>query len=199
MAKILTYAQIALLGSMLMACDRTPLTAEQVAHEFWQSVSAGHTGKVKKWVVPVAGLQVQKDDFPEIDEYQFEKMVIEPSQAVFNTNLVTAAEAKPVYVRTYLIKNEEDWQVDYRQTLASYQRQDQVGEIFSQLSEFGDLLNNEINQSLDKLNETLPQLEQEIDQIEKKVETELPQLQEKFKSFLEKLQEFLQRWQQTLV
>ena len=180
---------------MLGACEQKPLSAEDVAHEFWQAVGSGKPTKVEKWVSSETTVPIQQDDFPALMAYQFDKMVIEPQRAVFDTVLTTANEEQAVPVKTFLVNNNEQWQVDYTRTLASYQRHDQVEEIFSQLSELGELLNDEINQSLDKLNETLPKLEQEIDQIEKKVETELPQLQQKFQSFMEKLHEFLQRFQ----
>ncbi|MYM62372.1 hypothetical protein [Pseudomaricurvus sp. HS19] len=198
---ICTRARIVLITAvalMLSACF-TPDTPEGVAEAFWESVIEDNASNAVRY----STLEEQRnfDGFGERWQgftTSWGRLVVDGNEASIETTF-DAADQSPskrrVFV-TYLVRNDDQWLVDYDHTAAGI-RGGVFGELFLRLNRFSQEFSRQFDQSAaqtsSELELMLEQLEAKQEVLSRRAEDALESYSEALESALKELQRSIER------
>lgn len=139
----------------LTACQSAK-TPEQVTTEFWQAIAQADIDTAKELTSPETRELVRIEPKLEKSSLQIGQIIINGFNATVATTLTlnTTDNNPALSFDTVLIKQNDQWQIDYQKTLGNIANQPFSG-IIKSLQDIGDTLNQ-------KLQEQIPLIEQEI-------------------------------------
>lgn len=181
--KIKTYTEPsspALFGLVLLllfisGCQSN--TPEQVSANFWQAIIDNQLATAQQLSTGNSQAQLQTQPHPE-----FQNATVETGQIIINKTdasvetilLLKTAKEQKLSFKTYLIKEQENWKVDYPLT-----QQQLVKNPFNQFFKSLEKLGDSFNQQLEK---QIPLIEKEVQSLGDKLEQQI----EKFSNELDK-------------
>lgn len=180
--------------ALCAACEK-PMTPQEVASRFWIAIERGDARDVKKYVTAADAIALDSlDDVLPISDAVLERTVIEKSTAYIDT-IVTVEGDKPLNfpLKTYLLLEDEQWKVDYQRTIDAVTDASNLASVIHKFQEFGNALQQGIDQSVRELERSLPQIEQELSRIEGQIKQHVPELRERLENFARELERALKQ------
>ncbi len=164
--------------SLLAGCQ-SPKTPDEVTAAFWEAliedkqtrqwynppVSDDQLGAAKGYATPASRDLVEREPYLEEASVQTGQIVINGTDASVETVITTSATDetdKTLTFNTVLAKENDQWQVDYQQTLINISNQPFSG-IIRSLKALGDIFNKQLEQQLPLIEKQLESLGQELE------------------------------------
>ena len=151
--KLVSISALLMLALMLSACNK-PETPQEVSLAFWQSVINNDVAGVVKY--STLGSEQGYDAFAR--EWKgmipsWGKVIIEEREARVHTHISTpdAAKSEMLYFVTYLVKQGNEWKVDYHQTEKVVGTSSAVTDFVNRITTIGD----EISQQFEEAGKTV--------------------------------------------
>lgn len=184
-------------GLMLTGCA-TSLTPMEVSERFWTAVKNGDNQAIKRHIIP--GSEKDSDltgGLLKINRYSLGRTVIDKDEAWIDTTVEVAAN-KPftVPVKTVLEKQDNQWKVDFRTTIAPLENNSDIARLLGNLNDLGMQFSDRLNRSLEELQKNLPDIQKQLEKIEKNMKQKLPELQQRMDELMRQLDEELGRKKQ---
>lgn len=179
---------------LLTGCEEQ-LTPEQTTDAFWSALKTGNETALKKLVSPGSRLlDSEKLNNLEISSWQTGKIIIDGMKSQVETDLeLSGKDNIKTTVQTYLLKNNNHWQIDFDTTMVQLQGEDKLDEVLIRLDEIsGEMLEN-LDDSIEKFQEAMPVIEQELSRIEEKLQEKVPEIKQRLDEFARKLEEALKQ------
>lgn len=179
-------------GFLLTGCA-TNLTPMEVSEQFWTAVKNSDDQSVKKYIL--TGSMNDTDlsgNILHINSYSLGRTVIDQNQAWVDTTVeIAAADPFKVPVKTVLLKENNQWKVDYAATTAPLSGSSDIARLLGSLNDLGIQFSDKLNQSLEELQNNLPDIRQQLEKIEKNMKQKLPELQQRMDELMRQLDEAL--------
>jgi hypothetical protein len=164
-----------------------------VADRFWQAAVAGEAARMREHVrgVDQARLGDTAKLLP-LRQFTLGRTVIDGDTATVDTRVVLGS-ASPVTldIETRLVREGEQWRVDYAATTRSISERGELADVIRQIERLGERLKDGVDQSVDELKRALPALQSELSRIEADIRHKLPELRRRLEEFSRRLQESL--------
>ena len=168
---------------MLAGCI-TSQTPEQVTLAFWTALSEGDVEKAKRYVTKDSrDLVVSSPSQQQLKNASFEtgRIVIDGNHATVETLVHSTTDSNsPRETDTFLtvlVKEDDQWKIDYRQTLDNLSG-NLLGGFFKSLQKLSEKLNKQLEQQLPKIEKELEslgnELEKQIDEFGDELEKAFP-------------------------
>ncbi len=150
----------------ITACQ-TAKTPEQVTTAFWQAIAQADLDTAKKLASPETQQLVRNEPKLENSTLQIGQIIINGVNATVATTLKLspAENNRALSFDTVLLKQNDQWRIDYQQTLHNLANQPFSG-IIKSLEAIGDTLNQQLQQQI-------PLIEQEIESFGKELQQQL--------------------------
>lgn len=179
--------------SLLLAACQQPLLPEQVAEKFWFAVKANNADQIQQysnvfWQTEMDTLKA----VPEFESFTLSTITIQDNTAEIDTTLINKDTSRPIEFTSYLIRTDTIWKVNFNKTINSIDPNDPA-DVIAELSELGELLSDELNESIDELHKALPKIEEELSEFEEKLQEEIPVIRQKIDDLLKNLEELLSK------
>jgi len=151
---------------LITACQPAK-TPEQVTTAFWQAIAQADLDSAKALVSPETQELVRNEPKLENSTLQIGQIIINGVNATVATTLTLAPaeNSRVLSFNTVLVKQNDQWQIDYQQTLHNIANQPFSG-IIKSLQAIGDTLNRQLQQQI-------PLIEQEIESFGKELQQQL--------------------------
>ena len=163
---------------MLSGCQAV-LTPEQVTLAFWEAMAQGNLESARKLATQETQHLVIKQQNLEGASLKTGEVVIDGSNATVSTilTLKKPESNKPLSFNTVLLKEDDQWKVDYQQTLNNLSILP-FGELFKSLRAIGDAINKELEQQIPLLDQQIKSFSEELirqlDEFRRKLEKSIP-------------------------
>jgi hypothetical protein len=183
-----------LLLVLLNASCAQDLTPRDVAVRFWNAIEQGDTRAVKHYVTAADAAALESlDRVLPITKSELKRTVIEDESAFVDTT-VTVDGDKPLDfpLRTYLVREDQRWKVDYERTISAVATAGKLAAVIDKVHEFGDTLQQGIDRSVEQLEQTLPEIERELSRIEDQIKQQVPELRKRLENFTRELKDALE-------
>ena len=151
--KFVSISVLLMLALMLSACNK-PETPQEVSHAFWHSVINDDVAGV----VEYSTLASEKGYDAFAREWKgmipsWGKIIIEEREARVHTHISTpdAAKSEMLYFVTYLVKQGDEWKVDYDKTEKVVRASSAVSDFVDRITSIG----NDISQQLEEAGKTV--------------------------------------------
>lgn len=177
----------------ILAGCATNLTPMEVSDKFWMAVKNRDNQSIKKYVLAEPGNHNNlAENLLNINNYSLGRTVIDQDQAWVDTT-VEIGDSKPfsVPIKTVLLKENNQWKVDYAATVSPISSSSDVARLLGSLNELGAEFADKLNRSLGQLQNDLPEIQRQLEKIEENMKQKLPELQERMEEFLRQLEEAL--------
>ncbi len=180
------------LFATIPGCAR-PLPPQDVADRFWRAVMTQHPAKIRRYV-RAQDQETLKND-PEImpvESFELRRVVIDGDAASIETRITLGAD-KPVAltIKTLLVRENEQWHVDYSGTVQNISLQSNLAQVIEQIEAFGGALKDGIDKSVEEMKKVLPDIERELLRIEEEIKQRVPELRERLEEFTRRLEDSL--------
>lgn len=169
-------------------------TPDQVAEQFW-------AGAVKKNSVIMRRLCSKQtydsgDDFSLLHNttsYLQGKIVIDGQQAEIDTTLYFDDANQPFRIKTYLLKEDDVWLVDYQRTVAFFNLNREMTDLMGDIEDMAEEFANQVEGSVEEFRKkAVPKIKSGIEQAEKELKQKLPEIRQKIQEFLDELERSLE-------
>lgn len=161
---------------LALASCQSPETPDQVALKFWQAMAANDLASAEQYTTSESRplLQSPEQKFQGAS-FAIGQIVIDNDQARVETE-ARQANDKTTTFTTFLVKEEQQWRVDYRRTRYSLS-EDIFNGLFDSLKNIGENLNKQLEQQM-------PEIEKEMESFGQELKKQLDSLGEELeKSF----------------
>ena len=163
---------------MLSGCQAV-LTPEQVTLSFWEAMAQGNLESARKHATQETQHLVTKQQNLEGASLKTGEVVIDGSNATVSTilTLKKPESNKPLSFNTVLLKEDDQWKIDYQQTLNNLSILP-FGELFKSLRAIGDAINKELEQQIPLLDQQIKSFSEELirqlDEFRRNLEKSIP-------------------------
>ncbi|MDD5579464.1 MAG: hypothetical protein PHY16_09325 [Methylobacter sp.] len=156
---------------------QTAKTPEEITLVFWKELTQGNVETAKKFATQDTQNLITRQQDKENSTLQIGQITINGPNANVQTIITSPAIAKkPVLsFNTVLLKEDNQWQVDYRQTLNNISNEPFYG-IFKSLEDIGETFNKQ-------LGEQMPLIEKEIKSFEEILKQQLDEFGRALKNY----------------
>ena len=185
--KLIFLSFICLLNT---ACEES-LYPIDVSEKFWRAVKDKDVKTIQKYST---GDSLTKEDLDEnilpLDEIILGRTVIDGDNSWVDTT-VTISGDKPLTLplRTVLIRENNQWEVDYDETIKLVSKGSSVSRIISSIRNMREDLTKELNQSMEDIQNAIPEVKEEIEKIEESLLEHVPELKKQIEDFVKDLKE----------
>lgn len=190
---LIHFFSIFMLALTLSACvgEKTP---QEVHQAFWAAVISNDTAAVLEYstLSNPADYNAFGGNWKN-NQLQTGKVIIDNTRARIETtlSLTGGATQQPRTFTTYLIKQNENWLVDYPKTHKAMQP-NAVSQLFGKLEQFGDKLSEELENSSGDLNQELEQMGDQLkdysEELSEQASESIEQLGNQFKESIDELE-----------
>ncbi len=119
--------------------------------------------------------------------------MIDAEQAWVDTTVVIAGnESYELPLETMLLKDGEQWKVDYNTTVASLSKESTVARVVGSIADLSGQFADQLDKSLEEIQKAIPEVQKEIERIEENVQYHLPEIQRRMDEFIRQLEEALE-------
>lgn len=186
---------MSLLALIIAGCSR-PETPLETATAFWTAMVANDAGEVAD-LSTLSGAsgydgyaRTWTDTLP-----TFGRVVIDKDRATVVTELPAGAEAndKPMTITTYLVRQNDNWLVDYRRTGEAVMHPSPLSGLIGQLSDLGDRITASFNRSSNDLSREMDEFSREFQAFSAQAGREAEQAIEKYGEALQDLMNKLEQ------
>ncbi|MCK4842805.1 MAG: hypothetical protein KAT04_13145 [Methylococcales bacterium] len=150
---------------------------------FWSAI-AEHDIELAKDYCSASSLQqlssARPTDFKSI-VFNDGKIVINGNQASVEADIIYSDNRKSSFT-TFLVKENEQWKVDYARSSAYFSGSKLFNNIFKSLSDIGESFNEQLEQQV-------PLIEKEVEQFGEELKQQIPLIEKKVEQFGEKLKQ----------
>lgn len=155
----------ALLLSLLVLLNgcQAALTPEQITMAFWEAMANSNVGLAKKYVTQETQHLVTKQQNLEEATVGIGKVLIDGSNATVPTviTLKKPENNKVLSFDTVLLKENDQWKVDYQQTLNNLSNLP-FGNIFKSLQGIGEAINKQLEQQIPLFEKQIKSFSEEL-------------------------------------
>ncbi len=195
MKPLLTLTAFFIFAVSLTACNNKPESPFEVTQSFWHAVENKNIRQIKK-LISVKSLQ---DNMPgehivAVSKITLGKIIIDGNRARVETTLVIESdEPTTVHMDTLLVKEDDQWKVDYQDTMEALQEEGQLSQVIRELKNFGEKLSTEFDKSMQELDHAMPEIEKGINDLGDKIKKEVPKIKKQIEEMAEELQRALEK------
>ena len=172
--------------------DLSPI---EVSEFFWNAIKDDKPEVARKYVSSKShNEQDLTENILPINNVSFGKIVIDGDKAWVDTTVVLAAdEPFSLPLKTVLLRENNQWKVDYDATVSSVSRDSDVARVISGLSELSGKIARELDRSLEEIQKAIPEVQKELENIEEDINKALPEVRKKIEDIIEQIEEALKR------
>ena len=184
---------VVLLALMLVGGCGQPLSPQDVSDRFWRAVMTREPAKIRRYVQAADRDALSSDtDILPVSAYELGRTVIDAENAEIDTR-VTLSGDQPltVDIKTVLIEETGQWKIDYQATIANISMRSELAQVIDQIEDFGEMLKDGIDKSIDDFKDVLPDIERELSRIESEIKQQVPALRKRLEEFSKRLEESL--------
>jgi len=174
---VYTFGLLFLLS--VTACQSTK-TAEDITIAFWSAIGDNNLELAKKYCSAQS-----KPLLSSSHHYSFQnttlnygKIVIDGNQATVETLTITADDKQHSFI-TYLLKEDNNWKVDYQRSRKNLENSQLFIDLFKSLENLSDTINKQLEQQLPLIEKGIKSFEREfkqkIDDLENELKKSFPQ------------------------
>ncbi|MGR8981851.1 MAG: hypothetical protein ACU84H_17415 [Gammaproteobacteria bacterium] len=151
-----------ILAILLSGCQAVK-TPEQVTAAFWQAMARGDVESARKQATQESRHLISRQQNLENAEVQIGTIVIDGLNATVETilTLKKPENNKPLTFNTALVKEKDQWKVDYQQTLNNLLNRP-FAEIFKSLRTIGDTINKQLEQQIPLIEKEIKSFSEEL-------------------------------------
>jgi hypothetical protein len=150
----IVYIFVSLITALTLSACNKPETPQEVAGAFWQSVINNDVAGVVKYstLASETGYDAFSRDWNGMIP-SWGKIIIEENEARIHTHISTpdAAQSEMLYFVNYMVKQGDEWKVDFDQTVKVVLASSAVSDFVSRITELG----NEISQQFEEASKTV--------------------------------------------
>lgn len=165
----------------------------EVSEIFWDAVERGDVNTIRKVTLPesLPESEITENILP-ISDVEFGRIIIDGDQATVETRLTVQSD-RPLQlpIETLLLREDGEWRVDYKSTVASVQRDSPVAAMLQGLQEFNERITRAMDESVNELERSLPELERQLRSLEREMQRQLPEWQQRLEEFANRMEEAL--------
>jgi len=197
---------------LIQACSSTPLTPSQTAQHFWSAILAGDMNSANEYATDASKpLLNEKHQNYKNSSVAFGKIAMQSEQAKIETTIQpvdkktaekTSIATNSAAFETILVKQKQQWRVDFVETQKSYEQATQakgVKRLVNDLNQLGHHFTNQLNDALQRWDEARPQIKKDLDNLGESVQKDLqgaidkygPELQHNLQEFTESIDKAL--------
>jgi len=180
---------------ILLAGCKKNLSPIEVADKFWTGMKTNDTEMIKE-TLSRQSIQdlVKMEEILPVKEFNLTRTIIEGNHASVDTDVIIAAD-KPyqVPVETVLIKENNEWKVQYKVTVANISSGNQIAKIIGNIDELSEEFSEEMQQSMDEFKKAVPEMKRQINKAQEQFRKIIPQLQDKFEELIREIEESLEQ------
>lgn len=183
------------LCSFLLSCQ-SATRPEDVSKKFWQAVQQQDIEQIKKYSLKDS--YSQTTDFgllADIEDFSLGKIIIDGDKAEIKTRVTikTGTKQNVLSISTHLLKQEDNWLVDYKSTVAPIITNKEMVELMGGIEELTDEFTKDIEGSIEEFkNKALPDIKLKLEQAEKELKGKLPEIKKEIDEFLKDLEKSIQ-------
>jgi hypothetical protein len=163
---------------LLSGCQAV-LTPEQVTTEFWEAMVEGNLDSARKYATQETQQLVTKQQNMEDATLKTGVVLIDGSNATVST-IITLKKPegnKVLSFDTVLLKENDQWKIDYHRTLNNLSNLP-FGDIFKSLREIGETINKELEQQIPLFDKQIKsfseELTRQLDEFRRQLEKPVP-------------------------
>ena len=164
---------------LLLSGCQSVLTPEQVTTEFWEAMVEGNLDSARKYATQETQLLVTKQQNMEDATLKTGVILIDGSNATVSTiiTLKKPESNKVLSFDTVLLKENDQWKVDYHRTLNNLSNLP-FGDIFKSLRGIGETINKELEQQIPLFDKQIKsfseELTRQLDEFRRQLEKPVP-------------------------
>lgn len=193
--KFISAISFLMLFSILTSCT-SPMTPLQVSEKFWLGIKKKNHTLITEYSVPGSTIEVDDaEQLPDITQATFGKIIIDKNNAEIETELTIFLDNKisKISVKTILSKENNEWKVNYEQTMLPFMVNQQMSELFGGIQELTDGFADEIEESVEEFKKkAIPEIKLKLEQAEQQLRQKLPELKNMIDQFLQDLEKSIE-------
>lgn len=178
---------------LLSGCSRQPATPMMVAEQFWAAVEADDVRQIRRHILAgQATASAGAQGVTPVTSTQLGRTVIDGDKARIDTRVTLAADSDTeVALATVLVREQQEWKVDYDRTMDSLARRGAVAETLAELRDFGAALGEGINQSVEEFERALPEIRAGVEESIGEIQRALPEIEKGVEQSIDAMREQL--------
>lgn len=183
------------LCGFLLSCQ-SATSPEDVSKKFWQAVQQQDIEQIKKYSLEDSYSQMT--DFgllAGVEDFSLGKIIIDGDNADIETKVTINTDTKQnvLSISTHLLKQEDNWLVDYESTIAPIMTNKDMAELMGGIEELTDEFTKEVEGSVEEFkNKAVPEIKSKLEQAEQELKEQLPEIKKKIDEFLKDLEKSIQ-------
>jgi gas vesicle protein len=190
--RIVLHSLVWVFYSLILTGCVANLTPIEVSERFWSAVKDKNSKEVKKYIATGTLSDDVSENLLSLDDVYLGRTVIDVERAWVDTTVVISGDDSfELPLETILLKEDDQWKVDYNTTVATLSRSSTVARVMGSIADLSGQFADELDRSLEEIQKAIPEVQKEIERIEESVKYHLPELQQKMDEFLQQLEETL--------
>lgn len=168
------------------------LEPREVSERFWTAVQEKNTVEIRKYISSDVSNNALSEHILPIDNVSLGKTVIDGDHAWVDTEVdVSADEPFTLPLKTVLKKENNQWKVDYDETVSPVSSDSSIARVVGNLSELSNQVAEELDRALEDIQAAIPEVQKEIEEIEENLNHSLPELRQRIEEIMQQLEEAL--------
>jgi predicted DNA-binding antitoxin AbrB/MazE fold protein len=165
----------------------------EVSERFWAAVKDKNANEAKKYITASTLSKDATENLLPLDDVYLGRTVMDAERAWVDTTVIIAGDDSfELPLETILLKEGDQWKVDYDATVATLSRGSTVARVLGSIVDLSGQFADELDRSLEEIQKAIPEVQKEIERIEENIIYHLPELQRRMNEFLKQLEEALE-------
>jgi len=191
--RFILYSLAWVLYSLILTGCIANLTPMEVSERFWAAVKDKNANEAKKYITASTLSKDATENLLPLDDVYLGRTVIDAERAWVDTTVIIAGDDSfELPLETILLKEGDQWKVDYDATVATLSRGSTVARVLGSIVDLSGQFADELDRSLEEIQKAIPEVQKEIERIEENIIYHLPELQRRMNEFLKQLEEALE-------
>ena len=191
--RFILYSLVWALYSLILTGCIANLTPMEVSERFWAAVKDKNANEAKKYIIASTLSKDATENLLPLDDVYLGRTVIDAERAWVDTTVIIAGDDSfELPLETILLKEGDQWKVDYNATVATLSRGSTVARVLESIVDLSGQFADKLDRSLEEIQKAIPEVQKEIERIEENIIYHLPELQRRMNEFLKQLEEALQ-------
>lgn len=175
------------------ACSE-PKSPLDVSAAFWKSIQARDLNLLYESVAPDSVKQYKLDDMPSVGKVYLGEAVVEEDNARVETSIeITDAGNMEIPAKTFLVRKNGKWKVDYDETVGSVSMNSRIARLFSNMEDAGDEFMEQFNDIVNEYQKTIPEVQRGLKKLEERIKLQIPEIKDRIEEFAREIDRSLKK------
>lgn len=192
--KLITCLQLPLLFILFNSACSEPKSPVDVAADFWKSIQARDLTLLYKTVASDSVKKYKLDDIPTIGKVSLGESVVDKEKAWVETTVeIRGVTSIEIPAKTFLVRNGQEWKVDYDETIQSVSMNSEIAMLFSRMNNAGDQFMEQFNKVIKDYQKTVPEIQRELRKLEERIKLQIPEIKDRVEEFAKEIDKALKK------